>query len=98
NYSGSDSFTYTANDGFLDSNVATVTITVSAVDDAPVAVADSDTTAEDTAVTVDVLGNDTDVDGGPIAVTAVTDGAHGTVVNNGSDVTYTPAADFNGID
>ena len=37
NYNGSDSFTYKANDGSADSNVATVSLTVSAVNDAPVA-------------------------------------------------------------
>ena len=42
NFNGTDSFTYTASDGTADSNVATVTITVSAVNDAPVAVDDSD--------------------------------------------------------
>src|SRR5439155_17801119 len=41
NYNGPDSFTYRANDGSLDSNVATVSITISAVNDAPVAVNDS---------------------------------------------------------
>ena len=41
NFNGADSFTYTANDGTADSNVATVTITVDAVNDAPVAVNDS---------------------------------------------------------
>ena len=44
-----DSFTYKANDGSLDTNVATVTITVTAVNDAPVAADDSVTTDEDTA-------------------------------------------------
>ncbi len=65
NYYGLDSFTYKANDGSLDSNVATVSITVTAVNDAPVAVADAYTTAEDTTLTVaapGVLGNDSDID------------------------------------
>jgi len=59
NYNGADSFTYKANDGTVDSNVATVTITVTAVNDAPVAVNDAVTTAEDTAVSGNVLANDT---------------------------------------
>src|SRR5207253_454100 len=61
NYNGADSFTYKANDGSADSNVATVSLTVTAVNDAPVAVNDSYTTAEDTSLTVatpGVLGND----------------------------------------
>src|SRR5207249_4733820 len=62
NFSGADSFTYTASDGPLSSNVATVALTITAVNDAPVAANDSFTTAEDTALTVaapGVLGNDT---------------------------------------
>ena len=63
NFNGSDSFTYKANDGTADSNVATVTITVTAVNDAPVAANDSYSTAEDVVLSVvapGVLGNDTD--------------------------------------
>src|SRR5207245_6594928 len=41
NFNGSDSFTYKANDGLLDSNVATVALTINPVNDAPVAVNDS---------------------------------------------------------
>ena len=66
NFNGTDSFTYKANDGTADSNTATVTITVTAVNDAPVAANDTYTTNEDTPLTVtapDVLANDTDVDG-----------------------------------
>ena len=41
-----------------------------------------------------MLTNDTDVDGGPIAVSSVTQPANGTVVNNGTDVSYTPNANY----
>ena len=51
NYNGPDSFTYKANDGQADSNVATVVLTVTAVNDAPVAVANSYSTNEDTQLT-----------------------------------------------
>src|SRR5205823_6131933 len=64
NYNGPDSFTYKASDGRADSNVATVTIAVNAVNDAPVANPDSYSTNEDTTLTVatpGVLGNDSDV-------------------------------------
>ena len=64
NFNGTDSFTYTASDGTAASNVATVTITVTAVNDAPVAVNDATTTGEETAVSGNVLANDTDVDAG----------------------------------
>ncbi len=66
---------------------------------APVATADGATTNEDTAVTLAVLGNDSDVDGDSLSVSAVTQGANGTVVINGDNtVTYTPNANFNGAE
>ena len=98
-FNGSDSFTYHANDGVLDSNIATVSITVSPVNDAPVAFADSATTDEDVAVTVAVLANDTDIDGDVLAVVAATQPANGlVVVEIDGTITYTPAANFNGGD
>src|SRR5205823_6534989 len=67
NYNGVDSFTYKASDGQAQSGVATVTITVTPINDAPVAANDdSYTTPEDTQLTVGapgVLANDSDVDG-----------------------------------
>ncbi len=66
NYNGSDTFTYRANDGTANSNIATVTITVSPVNDVPVAVNDAYATNEDTPLTVvlanRILLNDTDVE------------------------------------
>ena len=52
-FDGTDSFTYRASDGSAQSGTATVTITVTAANDAPVAVADNYSTAEDTPLTVD---------------------------------------------
>src|SRR5207344_2332152 len=73
---------------------ATVNVTVNAVADIA---ADSATTNEDTAVTTNVLANDT-FEGTPV-VSAVTQGSNGTVTNNNDGtVTYTPNADFNGAD
>jgi len=67
--------------------------------DPPVAVDDSATTSEDTAVVIAVLSNDYDLDGDSIYVDSVTDGEDGSVTINPDDtVTYTPNADFNGID
>jgi VCBS repeat-containing protein len=102
NYNGSDSFTYKANDGTADSNVATVAITVNAVNDAPVAVNDAYSTNEDTALSVaapGVLGNDTDADGNTLTAVKVSDPAHGTLtLNANGSFTYTPAANYNGSD
>jgi VCBS repeat-containing protein len=65
----------------------------------PDAVDDPDSTNEDTAVTVNVLANDSDPDGNPLSVASVTQPANGSAVNNGDGtVTYTPNADFNGAD
>ena len=109
NYNGADSFTYKTNDGTADSNVATVNLTVTAVNDAPVALGDSASTSEDTPVLVDVLGNDTDVDNSAsqlsVELASVTSPAHGTavLVTSPADpaygkIRYTPAADYNGSD
>ena len=77
------------------------TITVTDINDAPLANVDSDTTPEDTPVTTNIVANDTDVDGTVVASTvAIVNGpSNGNVVNNGDGtVTYTPDADFNGSD
>ena len=97
NYFGGDTFTYTLNGGSL----GTVSLTVTGVDDAPVAVNDTSTVAEDAPATaIDVLANDTDIDGGPLSVSAVTQGAHGTVAitGGGTGLTYQPAANYTGAD
>jgi len=94
-----DSFTYKANDGTVDGNVATVTITINPVNDIPVAVNDNATTNEDTPVSVDVLNNDHQIDEVPLTVTITGNPSNGSVVVNGDNtVTYTPNADFNGTD
>jgi VCBS repeat-containing protein len=88
-----DKFTYTLNGG----STGTVSMTVFCVDDLPVAVHDSKSVVEDDPATaVDVLANDTDVDGGPKTVASVTQPAHGTVVRNGdgSGLTYKPNANY----
>jgi VCBS repeat-containing protein len=96
--STADSFIYTVSDGNGGTDTATVTITINGVNDAPVAVNDSAITDEGTPVIIDVLNNDSDVDGDTLAVDAVTQGASGSVANNGSYVTYTPTPGFNGTD
>ena len=75
-----DTFTYTLNGG----STATVSVTVTCVDNPPTAVDDSATVAEDSgASAIDVLANDTDTDGGPKSVASVTQPANGTVVITG---------------
>ena len=100
-----DSFTYKANDGVVDSNVATVTININPQDDKPVAVDDAYATDEDTLLTIPapgVLGNDTDIDDtvpGGLTAILVTDAAHGTLALTGNGAfTYMPDANWNGAD
>jgi hypothetical protein len=65
----------------------------------PHAVDDSATVNEGSgANTINVLSNDTDTDGDTLTITAVTQGAHGAVVNNSTSVSYTPAHNFFGSD
>jgi hypothetical protein len=98
-FAGSDSFTYDACDpgGLCDQ--ATVSVTVTSVNDAPSAGGDSASTTIDTSVTVDVLANDSDPDGDTLSVSNLADPPNGSVVNNGDGtVTYTPDAGFFGED
>ncbi len=90
-FNGTDSYTYTVTSGGV-TETATVNVTVTAVADI---VDDSDTTAEDTAVITACWP--TTASRARRSVTAVTQGANGTVaINAGRTVTYTPNADFNG--
>ncbi|WP_340160614.1 Ig-like domain-containing protein, partial [uncultured Hoeflea sp.] len=71
---------------------------VNPVDDAPVALDDVFSVDEDSGATsLDVLGNDTDVDGGPKLIQSVTQPANGTVVitGGGAALSFEPDADFN---
>ena len=72
-YSGEDSFTFKASDGRLESNVASVSISVSSTNGAPDAQNDAATTDEGTPVVIDVLANDTDPDGDTLVVESVGD-------------------------
>ena len=99
NYSGADAFSYTVSDGNGGTATAKVTVAVAAANDAPTAVADVATTAEDVAVTIDVLTNDTDLDGDALTVTAVGTPANGSAtLLDGGSILYTPNANFAGRD
>lgn len=98
NYAGPDTFTYAVRDPASLTATGTVSVTVTPVNDPPVANADSAATDEDTPVAVPVLANDADVDGGALSVSNVTQGSNGVVTTDGATVTYTPAAGFSGAD
>ncbi|HHE1207674.1 TPA: tandem-95 repeat protein, partial [Vibrio parahaemolyticus] len=96
NYHGADSFTYIVTSGGV-SESTTVNVDVTPVNDAPVAKDDIATTQEDTAVTIDVLPNDTDIDGDTLRIdSASVPKEQGTVEVVNGKLVFTPAENFNG--
>lgn len=98
---GEDSFTYELSDGQGGTDTATVTLTATSANDAPVAVDDSFTTTEGTELSGAVLDNDYDVDGDELSVSSYdqTTVKGGTVsMTSDGTFTYTPASGFNGED
>ncbi|EMI7337883.1 tandem-95 repeat protein, partial [Vibrio parahaemolyticus] len=96
NYHGTDSFTYIITSGGV-SESTTVEVNVTPVNDAPVAKDDIATTQEDTAVTIDVLPNDSDVDGDELSIQSATvPEAQGKVEIVDGKLVFTPAENFNG--
>ena len=89
---GTHTVSYTVDDGTGLTDTATVTVTVTPVPDAPVAVDDVATVAEDDSVVISVLTNDTDIDGDALTVTGASS-ADGIASTDGTTVTYSPAAD-----
>ncbi|MFW1596707.1 tandem-95 repeat protein, partial [Vibrio parahaemolyticus] len=96
NYHGEDTFTYIVTSGGV-SESAIVEVNVTPVNDAPVAKDDIATTQEDTAVTIDVLPNDSDVDGDKLSIQSATvPEAQGKVEIVDGKLVFTPAENFNG--
>jgi VCBS repeat-containing protein len=105
-FNGTDSFTFKANDGTADSATKTITITVAAVNDDPIAVDDTASTSEDTQLVIDpatLLTNDrpgpttaTDEASQTLSVTAVSNPLHGTILLDAGGATFTPDANFFG--
>ena len=103
NFNGIDSFTYRVSDGSAFSNVATVTLTVQAIPDPPIANNDSYSTTPNVQLSVNatsgVLANDSDPDGESLQAAVVTDVADGTLslLADGS-FDYQPDPGFEGTD
>jgi hypothetical protein len=93
---GTDSFIYTVTDGSGLSATATVTVAVTPVHDAPVALWQSVTTAEDTPMAITLTGSD--ADGDVLTFSIVTPPTNGTLSGTPPRVTYTPNTNFNGND
>ncbi|TQV69877.1 GlyGly-CTERM sorting domain-containing protein [Exilibacterium tricleocarpae] len=97
NFNGNLTVPVTVNDGAADSDTFELTITVSPVNDPPVAAADTVSITPDSGATlVDVLANDTDVEGDSLTLTAFDYSGAGTVSIVGNQLSYTPAAGFTG--
>ncbi|MBN2181896.1 MAG: tandem-95 repeat protein [Sedimentisphaerales bacterium] len=100
NFNGPDSLTFKISDGSLESAEATVSVSVTAINDPPAAVDDEISTVEDTPIVViDVLANDTDVDNDRLIILGVTQGKNGSVtINTNNMLTYTAKKNFCGGD
>ncbi len=98
-YYGADNFTFKVSDGFVESAPATVSITVHAVNDPPAAVDDVAEAVEGSAVSINVVANDVDVDGDVLRIESVSQPANGVAVKEtDSTVLYTSNPGFHGID
>jgi len=97
-FTGEDAFSYVATDNKGGFTFATVRITVGSNEN-PVVVNDVVTTPYETAVTIDVLANDSDADGDPLTLSlAVVQTEHGTVGFVGNKIRYTPEQGYFGPD
>ena len=96
NFNGVDTFTYMANDGSFNSNVATVTVNVGSVDDEPETNDINSSTQEDVSVVMTLTASE--FDGENYSFNIVENPSNGTVSLDGSSATYTPNTDWNGTD
>jgi gliding motility-associated-like protein len=102
-YSGTDSFSYLANDGEFDSNTAMVSIEVLLINSPPIAVDDSYSTLENQGIEINaengVLANDVDPDNDELTAFLVSGSGTGTMtLNADGSFSYAPPSDFYGID
>ncbi len=96
-FTGPATINYTISDGNGGTDSASVAVTVTNVNDPPVAVDDTATVNEDSSNnSINVTSNDTDVDGDNLSVSAASTGT-GSVTFGGDNVIYTPPANFSGV-
>lgn len=102
NFNGTDSFDFVANDGFLDSNIATMTLNVNQIMDVPVAVDDTVNVEMDMMASIDVIANDTDEDNPyqpqTLTLTGISTPTSGTASIVGNEIQYTPNSLYLGPD
>lgn len=98
-WTGTDVFTYTITDGKGQFSTARVTVTVAAANRAPIAVDDAVTVSSNQLpVLINVLANDSDPDGDPLRVTALTTPAHGQATISGNRISYQAQSGWTGTD
>ncbi len=99
NYFGPDSFTYQVSDGTAESDIATVELVITGINDAPVVHDDWVYGHEGNSTIIDVLTDAVDVDGDHLSIAIIEESSHGIVtVNEDGTITYTPDPDFDGTD
>ncbi|MGH9877708.1 MAG: Ig-like domain-containing protein, partial [Nitrososphaerales archaeon] len=101
NFFGTDSFTFMVNDtAALAIDTAAVNITITAVNDPPIADDDIVTIEGNSAATLDILANDDDDDGDTLTIISTSSPSNGnvTIIGNGTSVMYTPDLNFIGVD
>lgn len=96
-FNGSFTFTYILQDSMGAQSEGLVTIEVVPVNDLPVALNDSSSVLEDQSVQINVLNNDSDIDGS-LKIVSTSAASNGQVLSNGSTITYVPNANFFGKD
>ncbi len=97
-FTGTDTFIYTVDDGFGGQQSANVTITVAPENLPPIAVNDTASANAGLSININVLANDSDPEGDALSVVNVGQPANGTAVISGGQVTYTANAGFSGAD
>ncbi|TXT22257.1 MAG: outer membrane adhesin-like protein, partial [Planctomycetota bacterium] len=96
-FTGADSFTYKVNDGLIDSDIVTVTLSVSNY--APGASDDYFSTGKDQVLSDNILNNDYEMDSDPVAITVLTQPSHGMIsIGTNGSLSYTPDSGFVGTD
>lgn len=96
NFNGADQFTFSVNDGTVNSALATVFITVNPINDPPIALSKSVTTEQDTPLPITLAG--ADVEGSLLTFTVISGPANGMLGGTVPNLTYQPAAGFTGND
>ncbi len=98
NYNGSDSFQFVVNDGLLDSPATTVGLTITPVNDAPVANAKNVNVGKNASVAIILDGTDVDGDALSFPSADMTQPTHGTLTGTAPNFTYTPSLNYSGPD